>query len=74
MEESGSEGLDDCIIKESKDFLSDIDAVCISDNYWLGTKVREQAGRQVISDFLDVAQSQKPCLSQFFLVYCNGSY
>lgn len=38
MEESGSEGLDDCL-KERKDtFLSDVEATCISDNYWLGKK------------------------------------
>jgi len=38
MEESGSEGLDEVVIEESKTFLKDVDAVCISDNYWLGTK------------------------------------
>lgn len=38
MEESGSEGLEELVIKEANGFLSDIDAVCISDNYWLGTK------------------------------------
>lgn len=38
MEESGSEGLDDLIIKEAKEFFKDTDAVCISDNYWLGTQ------------------------------------
>ncbi|KAI5475153.1 hypothetical protein MNV49_001869 [Pseudohyphozyma bogoriensis] len=37
MEESGSNGLDELVIKESKGFLSSVDAVCISDNYWLGT-------------------------------------
>jgi len=37
MEESGSDGLDELIIKESETFLKDVDAVCISDNYWLGT-------------------------------------
>lgn len=38
MEESGSEGLDDFIrVQKSKSF-KDIDAVCISDNYWVGTK------------------------------------
>uniref|UniRef100_A0A914HCM5 Peptidase M20 dimerisation domain-containing protein n=1 Tax=Globodera rostochiensis TaxID=31243 RepID=A0A914HCM5_GLORO len=35
MEESGSEGLDECLEKY-KSFLSDVDFVCISDNYWLG--------------------------------------
>lgn len=38
MEESGSEGLDELLVKKQKAFLSDIDYVCISDNYWLGTK------------------------------------
>ncbi|KAF3086195.1 Cys-Gly metallodipeptidase [Orbilia oligospora] len=37
MEESGSEGLEDLIKKEAKNFYKDTDAVCISDNYWLGT-------------------------------------
>ncbi|EOR03704.1 hypothetical protein E3P92_03380 [Wallemia ichthyophaga] len=35
MEESGSEGLDELVVKESTGFLKDTDAVCISDNYWL---------------------------------------
>ena len=35
MEESGSEGLDDLVVKESQGFLKGTDAVCISDNYWL---------------------------------------
>ena len=40
MEEYGSEGLDEFIEKEAKDggFFADADAVCISDNYWLGTE------------------------------------
>lgn len=38
MEEYGSDGLDDFIMEESKKFFSDTDAVCISDNYWLGTE------------------------------------
>ncbi|KAH8688885.1 putative glutamate carboxypeptidase [Talaromyces proteolyticus] len=38
MEEYGSEGLDDFIHAESKKFFKDADAVCISDNYWLGTE------------------------------------
>lgn len=36
MEESGSEGLDDLLFKRKDDFLSNVDFVCISDNYWLG--------------------------------------
>ena len=40
MEEYGSEGLDDFIEKEAKKggFFESADAVCISDNYWLGTE------------------------------------
>ncbi|KAK3369867.1 hypothetical protein B0H63DRAFT_485672 [Podospora didyma] len=38
MEEYGSEGLDDLINEEGKKYFADADAVCISDNYWLGTE------------------------------------
>lgn len=38
MEEYGSEGLDDFIKEEADKFFADTDAVCISDNYWLGTE------------------------------------
>ncbi|KAI1091887.1 Cys-Gly metallodipeptidase dug1 [Rostrohypoxylon terebratum] len=38
MEEYGSEGLDELIEQEAKKFFVDVDAVCISDNYWLGTE------------------------------------
>ncbi|KAB5525567.1 hypothetical protein GE09DRAFT_1065104 [Coniochaeta sp. 2T2.1] len=38
MEEYGSEGLDELIEKEAKKWFADADAVCISDNYWLGTE------------------------------------
>jgi Cys-Gly metallodipeptidase DUG1 len=38
MEEYGSEGLDDFIKAEADKFFKDADAVCISDNYWLGTE------------------------------------
>lgn len=37
MEESGSVGLEAVVLREAKDFFKDVDAVCISDNYWLGT-------------------------------------
>lgn len=37
MEESGSVGLDDLLNSEKDKFLSGVDYVCISDNYWLGT-------------------------------------
>uniref|UniRef100_T1J673 Peptidase M20 dimerisation domain-containing protein n=1 Tax=Strigamia maritima TaxID=126957 RepID=T1J673_STRMM len=38
MEESGSEGLEALLIREKDGFLKGTDYVCISDNYWLGTK------------------------------------
>ncbi|KAK4164333.1 hypothetical protein QBC43DRAFT_262388 [Cladorrhinum sp. PSN259] len=38
MEEYGSDGLDDLINEEAKKYFADTDAVCISDNYWLGTE------------------------------------
>ncbi|GMM33069.1 metallodipeptidase [Saccharomycopsis crataegensis] len=38
MEESGSIGLDDLIAQEAETYFKGVDAVCISDNYWLGTK------------------------------------
>lgn len=37
MEESGSEGLDEIVMGRKDTFLKDVDYVCISDNYWLGT-------------------------------------
>nr|XP_022904090.1 cytosolic non-specific dipeptidase [Onthophagus taurus] len=37
MEESGSEGLDALLFSEKDKFLANVDYVCISDNYWLGT-------------------------------------
>lgn len=37
MEESGSEGLDELLWAKKENFLKDVDYVCISDNYWLGT-------------------------------------
>ncbi|EGC45000.1 glutamate carboxypeptidase [Histoplasma capsulatum var. duboisii H88] len=38
MEEYGSLGLEEFVKAESKAFFKDADAVCISDNYWLGTE------------------------------------
>jgi Cys-Gly metallodipeptidase DUG1 len=38
MEEYGSDGLDDLIKEEAQKFFADAEAVCISDNYWLGTE------------------------------------
>lgn len=37
MEEYGSEGLEDFIKQEKNGIFKTADAVCISDNYWLGT-------------------------------------
>lgn len=37
MEESGSDGLEEVVVAEAKKYFKDVDAVCISDNYWLGT-------------------------------------
>lgn len=36
MEESGSEGLEDLLKSEKNGFMTGVDYVCISDNYWLG--------------------------------------
>jgi Cys-Gly metallodipeptidase DUG1 len=38
MEEYGSDGLDDLIREEANKYFADAEAVCISDNYWLGTE------------------------------------
>lgn len=38
MEEYGSEGLDELIVQEAKGYFKDVACVCISDNYWLGSK------------------------------------
>lgn len=37
MEESGSEGLDELLYSIKDEFFNNVDYVCISDNYWLGT-------------------------------------
>jgi nonspecific dipeptidase len=38
MEEAGSLGLEELVIREKDDFFKDVDYFCISDNYWLGTE------------------------------------
>ncbi|KAL3234970.1 hypothetical protein RNJ44_02758 [Nakaseomyces bracarensis] len=38
MEESGSLGLDVLITEQKDKYFKGVDAVCISDNYWLGTR------------------------------------
>lgn len=37
MEESGSIGLEEFLVAHKNDFFAGVDAVCISDNYWLST-------------------------------------
>lgn len=37
MEESGSQGLEPLLKERKESFFSDVDFVCISDNYWLNT-------------------------------------
>ncbi|KAK5642967.1 hypothetical protein RI129_009134 [Pyrocoelia pectoralis] len=39
MEESGCQGLEELLIRERNDYLFNVDYVCISDNYWLGTEM-----------------------------------
>lgn len=38
MEEVGSDGLDQLLEAEKFGFLSNVDYICISDNYWVGTR------------------------------------
>ncbi|KAG4301368.1 hypothetical protein PCK1_002294 [Pneumocystis canis] len=38
MEENGSVGLDTLVESEAQKYFANVDCVCISDNYWLGTK------------------------------------
>ncbi|KAJ7685640.1 hypothetical protein DFH06DRAFT_1264782 [Mycena polygramma] len=38
MEENGSEGLDELVVREKDGWFKDVDCVCISDNYWLNTR------------------------------------
>uniref|UniRef100_UPI00358F2221 cytosolic non-specific dipeptidase n=1 Tax=Myxine glutinosa TaxID=7769 RepID=UPI00358F2221 len=38
MEESGSQGLDEIVFSHKDTFLKSVDYVCISDNYWLGSR------------------------------------
>lgn len=38
MEESGSLGLDKLLINKKESFFFDVNYVCISDSYWLGTE------------------------------------
>ncbi|VVC43124.1 Peptidase M20,Cytosolic nonspecific dipeptidase/DUG1,ArgE/DapE/ACY1/CPG2/YscS, conserved [Cinara cedri] len=38
MEESGSVGLDELLFKKKESFFNNVEYVCISDSYWLGTE------------------------------------
>ncbi|KAB0796725.1 hypothetical protein PPYR_10786 [Photinus pyralis] len=38
MEESASVGLEELLTQEKNTYFSDIDYVCVSDNYWVGTQ------------------------------------
>lgn len=62
MEESGSEGLEQLVIKEAKGEFADVDAVCISDNYWLVSPATrlEYAGR---ADPWPPQGTTTPCLT-----------
>lgn len=68
MEESGSEGLDDLLYAEKDKFLSDVDYVCISDNYWLGTKKPciTYGLRGICYFFVEVSCSEKDLHSGVF--------
>lgn len=68
MEESGSEGLDDLIIKRKQDYFSDLDYVVISDNYWLGNNkpCLTYGLRGVCYFFIEVECSSKDLHSGLF--------
>uniref|UniRef100_A0A646QD11 Cytosolic non-specific dipeptidase n=1 Tax=Hemiscolopendra marginata TaxID=943146 RepID=A0A646QD11_9MYRI len=68
MEESGSEGLDEQLYKEKEGFLKGIDFVCISDNYWLGTKkpCLTYGLRGIAYFFIEVSCSDKDLHSGVF--------
>lgn len=61
MEESGSEGLDKLVNAQKDTFFKNIDYVCISDNYWLGTKkpCLTYGLRGICYFFIEVTCSQK---------------
>jgi nonspecific dipeptidase len=69
MEESGSEGLDDLLVKlQGQGWMKDVDFVCISDNYWLGeTKPCITYGlRGICYFFIEVTCSSKDLHSGVF--------
>jgi cytosolic nonspecific dipeptidase len=68
MEESASQGLDEELERRKNTFLSDVDYVCISDNYWLGkTKPCLTYGlRGICYFYLEVQSSAKDLHSGVF--------
>ncbi|CAG9857731.1 unnamed protein product [Phyllotreta striolata] len=68
MEESGSDGLEPLLVAEKEKFLGDVDYVCISDNYWLGTSKPciTYGLRGVCYFFLEVECAQKDLHSGVF--------
>jgi Cys-Gly metallodipeptidase DUG1 len=69
MEESGSEGLDELIIKEAKGYFADVDCVCISDNcecsliFFSNIRDTLLKGRFTPFHLLDWLGTNKPCLT-----------
>lgn len=61
MEESSSVGLDKLLIEKKDSFFNDVDYVCISDNYWLGTEkpCLTYGLRGMCSFFVEVQSSSK---------------
>lgn len=68
MEESGSEGLDELLHREKNGFMSGVDYVCISDNYWLGkTKPCLTYGLRGLTYYeIEIACSEKDLHSGVF--------
>lgn len=68
MEESGSEGLDELVFARKDSFFKGTDYVCISDNYWLGTKkpCLTYGLRGVCYFFIEVEGSSKDLHSGVF--------
>jgi len=68
MEESGSENLDQTLEKRKETFLKDVDFVCISDNYWLGTNkpCLTYGLRGICYFFIEVESSTKDLHSGVF--------
>ncbi len=50
MEESGSEGLEELLIAEKDGFMSGVDYVCISDNYWVDIHFHDSLDNELRMD------------------------